>query len=929
MVKGSFFRRCYALVLFVFFSLLSGSAANWLCFTAMEDSSEVWWYQTEHKRSVDVQYSVDEGDTWHPFPSEEKVLLANVGDKVYLKGYNPEGFCKEYSDLVDCNIFKMTGKIAASGSVMSLIDGEGLSKEIPNDYCFYYMFYLCDALVRAPELPAEILKENCYRQMFYGTNIEETPKLPAKKMEKRCYEGMFSSCRQLKKITELPFSEMAEGCCWGMFAGCTSLTQIPELSADTLAKNCYRQMFRGCESLTQAPKILASVLADGCCREMFQVCESLMQAPDLPATKLANRCYEDMFSYCVSLIQTPELAEKNLAEHCYEKMFKGCVSLAQAPVLPANALKICCYNGMFEDCKSLTQAPELPAVWLEDGCYEEMFKGCESLTQAPELPAANLTKYCYSSMFEDCVNLNYIKVGVKTLDNDFGATTNWVSGVDGPGVFIFPCGSTYDKHGVSEVPKEFQIVSSPVLVFQNPDSTVLWRDTISCRAEAEYGGEPPTYGTNSVFVGWDKELTVLRDPGIYYYTAIYDFHGEGFALLDSVISACDSLFVGGRLFTESAEWKDTVFGSKEIDTLVVLYHLQISHSMLRDSFVSACGELSFNGNVYRESLLLSDTLISSTGCDSVVNYHLTVYHDVIKDTSIVVENQFTWKGVVYTDNATWSDTLQAVSGCDSIVNYNLVVHKFRKLHLTVDDDLILVLPGGQVLVGYELADGIGSNYEIRYGDKLLCGGNVENDSTVLLECPSNMEPGTYVGTMVMFDGQDGKAEAEFVFNVMLPDIKENSYYVKVWNDVVICRNGEGFFETFQWYKDRQVLEDATSQYYNDLTLLDGEYMVYVNDKYGKSYFIEPCYYQEENAGYLISVHPSVVNRGAEFTLTVSGVEPEQMENARIVVYRNDGSVLRIHNKVEEEMTMNLWTGDYVLVLTLNDGKNAYCKVVVK
>ena len=299
------------------------------------------------------------------------------------------------------------------------------------------------------------------------------------------------------------------------------------------------------------------------------------------------------------------------------------------------------------------------------------------------------------------------------------------------------------------------------------------------------------------------------------------------------------------------------------------------------------------------------------------------------DTTIVAEERFTWKGVTYTEDSYWSDTLQTVAGCDSVVNYTLVVKKYGQLHLAVDDDLILVLPGGQVPVGYELTGGVGSRYEIRYGDKQICSGNVENDSTVLLVCPSGMEPGAYEGRMVMYNDRDDHAEATIVFNVMLPDIKENSYYVKVWNDVVICRNGDGLFESYQWYKDRQLLDNATFQYYNDHTLLDGEYMVYVNDKYGKSYFIEPVLFEEENASYALTASPALVDRGSEFVLTVSGVDPEEMDDARLVVYRSDGMVMRIVDSVKEENTMNLWTGDYVIMLTVNDGKVAYCKVVVK
>ena len=974
---------------------------DWLCFTAEEAGSEVSFSYGNEKVKPDLQYSTDGGRTWKTMESGERIVLKNIGDKVYFRGDNPNGFNQidvENEDDYSLNEFDITGRVEASGNIMSLIDGEGKTTVIPNAGCFYSLFLHCTGLTRAPKLPATTLQPKCYSAMFYG-------------------------------------------------------------------------------------------------------------------------------------------------------------------------------------CTNLIQAPELPATTLADGCYSAMFVSCRSLDRAPELLAKELVPNCYNIMFNGCTNINYIKVGVMTLDNDFFATTEWVDGIEVPGVFIFPCGSKYDKHGYSEVPYDFKIISSPIIVFQNPDSTVLWRDTIPCDVVVDYKGETPTM-EGYEFVGWDKEFSIHEVPGTYYYTAVYNPIGSQYTLIDSVLSACDSLVLEGRLFTESATWRDSI-ANEEGDSLIVIYHLQMSHSVARDSFLSACESFTHEGILFRENASWSDTLTAVSGCDSVINYHLTIhkgvevdstivaeyeffwkgktytvdtlltdtlqgafgcdsimkyhvtinkqshytvldsvlsacesfvfedrfftesatwrdsvaneagdsliviyhltihkgveadttvvaedeffwkgqtytadtlltdtlqgafgcdsimkyhviinkqshytlldsvlsacdslvlegrlftesvtwkdtvaneaagdssviaYHvqishstardsflsacesfthegilyqenatwidtltavsgcdsiinyyltihkEVVKDTTIQAENRFTWKGITYTEDAYWSDTLQTVTGCDSVVNYNLVVKKYGQLHLAVDDDLILVLPGGQIPLGYELTGGLGSKYEIRYGDKSICGGNVENDSTVPLVCPFEMEPGTYMGTMVMYDDREGRAEAEFVFNVMLPDSKENSYYVKVWNDVVICRNGDGLFESFQWYKDRQVLDDATLQYYNDLTLLDGEYMVYVNDKYGKSYFIEPIRFEKEKATYALTATPALVDRGADITVTVSGVDSEQMENARIVVFKSDGRVWRIHETVQEENHMNLWTGEYLLVLTVNDGKVANCKVVVK
>ena len=711
-----------------------------LCFTAEEAGSEVW-YVNEMDNAPDVQYSVDGGRTWNVLAPEEHVVLTSVGDKVYLRGDNASGFSL-VGDLTSLDMimlgiythFGMTGSIAASGSVMSLIDGVGETTEIPNAYCFYKLFVGCSSLIQAPELSATTLKENCYESMFYQ---------------------------------------------------CTSLTQAPALPATKMADRCYLSMFASCSNLTETPQLPATELAPSCYSSMFKDCVSLVAAPELPATQLANACYASMFSGCTSLTETPKLIATTLSDECYRWMFRGCTSLTKAPELPATTLAYSCYDGMFSECSSLTEAPELPATTLAEYCYRWMFRGCTSLTKAPELPATELVNGCYNNMFEDCNSLNYIKVGVMSLDNNFeyGATRNWVSGVDGPGVFIFPCGSTYDKHGVSEVPDDFEILRGPVtVVFQNPDSTVLWKETINCNEVPEYKGETPTMGEGYFFIGWDKELTALEESeSIYYITAMYED-----------------------------------------------------------------------------------------------------------------------------------------------------LNKYESLHLTVDDALYLVLPGGSETIGYELLEGGGSRYEIWYDGVMITEGAVTNDSTVQLICPENFIPGAYTATLVMYDAHNGRGASDFVFHVMLKDDPTNSYYVKVWNDVVICRNGDNRFVSYQWYKNRKIVEGATLQYYNDVELLDGEYLVYVTDQSGKSYFIEPKRFEREETSYSITAEPSIVNRGADFTVVVSGVEPEQLKNARIVVYRNDGVVVNILDDVETENEMRLAAiGDYVIILTVNDGKNANCKVLIK
>ena len=198
-------------------------------------------------------------------------------------------------------------------------------------------------------------------------------------MASKCYGYMFAGCNALTKAPDLPATTLASDCYSSMFNGCTSLKQAPALPATTLAENCYRSMFFGCTSLTQASALPATTLVNYCYDSMFCNCTALTQAPDLPATTLESNCYNSMFRGCTSLKQAPVLPATTLTTSCYYYMFCDCTSLKQAPALPATTLADSCYYYMFNGCTSLTQAPVLPATTLAWQCYGSMFSGCTSL----------------------------------------------------------------------------------------------------------------------------------------------------------------------------------------------------------------------------------------------------------------------------------------------------------------------------------------------------------------------------------------------------------------------------------------------------------------------------------------------------------------------------------------------------------------------
>jgi len=155
-----------------------------------------------------LDYSFNNGVTWTQW--DYSAITLHDGDELSIKGNNLNSFSSS-SSIYSQFIFGGTGTISASGNIMSLLDnGRCALTSIPNNYCFYHLFYDCSNLTSTPELPATTLTTNCYA-------------------------GMFENCSLLTYIHKLPAITLTYNCyCW-MFKNCTSLTNAPELPATTLA----------------------------------------------------------------------------------------------------------------------------------------------------------------------------------------------------------------------------------------------------------------------------------------------------------------------------------------------------------------------------------------------------------------------------------------------------------------------------------------------------------------------------------------------------------------------------------------------------------------------------------------------------------------------------------------------------------------------
>lgn len=227
-----------------------------------------------------LEYSTDT-ITWSTWDGTTTLSSASDGTKhnLYLRGTGNTKITGNSADSTKGHWVLTGSNISCEGNIENLLDYATVSlgnHPTMANYCYYYMFYDCSALISAPELPAITLSTQCYNAMFARcTSLTSAPALPATTLTAGCYLNLFNHCSSLVNAPELPATTLAANCYSFMFAACTALTTPPVLPATTLATSCYENMFDSCSALTTIPKLLATTLAPECYKSMFNACSKI------------------------------------------------------------------------------------------------------------------------------------------------------------------------------------------------------------------------------------------------------------------------------------------------------------------------------------------------------------------------------------------------------------------------------------------------------------------------------------------------------------------------------------------------------------------------------------------------------------------------------------------------------------------------------
>ena len=203
-----------------------------------------------------IEYSLDDGDTWTSYSAQ---FTLNADDIACIRGNRTQYFnpgTDQYGTPSNKPIFEANKKCYISGNIMSLLADEENLSESAFQGAFSKGKTAIDYIDIHPDdpliLPVTTLASQCYMQMFRNcTSLKRTPQFTVEGTAYRCCYNMFRDCKNLEDVSgiDLPAMILSQDCYRELFRSCEKITTSPDLPALDLEPGCYQQMFSDCKKL--------------------------------------------------------------------------------------------------------------------------------------------------------------------------------------------------------------------------------------------------------------------------------------------------------------------------------------------------------------------------------------------------------------------------------------------------------------------------------------------------------------------------------------------------------------------------------------------------------------------------------------------------------------------------------------------------------
>ncbi len=357
--------------------------------------------------------------------------------------------------------------------------------------------------------------------------------------------------------------------------------------------------------------------------------------------------------------------------------------------------------------------------------------------------------------------------------------------------------------------------------------------------------------------------------------------------------ACGSYAWNGSVYTASGSYSYTTEGSNGCDSTVIL-QLTINNPVHTAETKVACGSYTWNGSVYSESGDYTYSHLDNNGCTQVDTLHLTIGNSVNEDETVINCDSYEWNGRMYTESGDYSYSTTTVAGCDSTVT----------LHLTINHSA-----------------------ESSF-DTLSTGSFVWNGETFT-------ESGTYVRTLTTVTGCDSVVTMNLV---ILPEGFVMPYLYNLMDVMLSVNHNEEGMENvnyvwYRWYRDGEmVLEGPDHDSYSEGgNRLNGCYYVEVAVDGNMEYWVRSNTVCIGNVGIgdveeiEFTVAPNPVMHGSMVKVSVEGTD---LQGAEIRVYDLQGRMV-LQQKDNDVIEAPQASGMYMVRLTLNDGRSAVKRLIVK
>ncbi|MCQ2253429.1 MAG: T9SS type A sorting domain-containing protein, partial [Bacteroidales bacterium] len=250
-------------------------------------------------------------------------------------------------------------------------------------------------------------------------------------------------------------------------------------------------------------------------------------------------------------------------------------------------------------------------------------------------------------------------------------------------------------------------------------------------------------------------------------------------------------------------------------------------------------------------------------------------------------------------------------------------------------------PNDEIVFGFDRKSGIPAKVVITFNDDARLLGLdrtyeidldpniVEKHYEVSIPSDSVTTYGTISGKLQVFDNQDHFVDpSHFSFGMNVPE----SYLHAKYEDVILVDNHEFLFVGYQWYKNGELIEGATKQYYVDPGFLKGWYSCDVITIDNERLSICPQYHdhtlsvKDPKEGSVL-VYPNPATSSDIVTISLEEFADLAFDGSEIFIYNSLGTLVQKIKNVDKLNTVQLPSGNYSGFVIIANKKQSFKFIV--